>query len=728
MIRSLATLKERLGNRPDSEHKQVIIRAVITALFCIYLGWRVSLGGASGSLIFTWLVLLAEFAVSFVLLAAIVHNPGVSHARRWVGMISDYAALGMVMYSLGEAGSPLYSVYLWVTIGNGLRYGTRYLYSAIGLAAPSFACVILFTPYWGANPSLSWGLLIGLIAIPLYFASLLKALTKAIEGARKANDAKSKFLANMSHELRTPLNGILGMSELLATSKLSPEQRESTSLIRTSAQTLLMLIEEVLDISAIEAGKLKIDKADFNLPELLARVRSLCLPQATAKDLVLRMDYDVALPTTLHGDQGHLMQVLLNLLQNAIKFTDNGEVSLQVRLISQQQHSGRVMFSVRDTGIGIPPEARKRIFEPFEQVDNGRARRYGGSGLGTTISKTLVEAMGGQIGLEENPGGGSHFWFELPFQFQAEAAEQAPKAPPSETPATVPVPAANVISFDDPFVRHRARVRSMLILVADDQPANRLVLQRLLERAGHRLLFAEDGERALDLLESTAPDLMVIDLHMPGLSGLDVIRQTRFMQAGGPRTPIVVLSADATVESLREAERAGAHAYLTKPVVVTRLLDTISNIASGQDTQTSMAEPLVPAASIADVQLPNVLEELAAMDSGNEFLKSFVDQCLSDISRLVPDIQKAARDREWNAMRDIAHAMRGVAENIGANRLVERSRKIMNSDNSELARHGGALTRDLDALLEESSLQARQVLLKLGQIESGQSKPKPKSS
>ncbi|MEO6365672.1 MAG: ATP-binding protein, partial [Luteimonas sp.] len=622
-------------------------------------------------------------------------------------------ALGAVMYLQGETASPLYSVYLWVTIGNGLRSGSRYLYSATTLASASFFAVVMLTPYWQASPYLSWGLLGGLIAIPLYFASLLKALTRAIEEAQRANKAKSRFLANMSHELRTPLNGILGMSELLATSKLTPEQRESTGIIHTSAQTLLLLIDEVLDISAIEAGKLKSEDVDFNLAELLGRLRSLCLPHAQSKGLKLNMDADIALPSSLHGDPGHLLQVLLNLMQNAIKFTEQGEVSLQVRLIEEDVAAARIRFSVRDTGIGIPAEARARIFEPFEQVDSSTARRYGGTGLGTTIAKMLVESMGGHIALEANPDAGSHFWFDLPLRTGAEPSSAISTAPaPASLPAgddrdpvstmEIVASSANVIAFDDPFVRHRARVRSLQIIVADDQPANRIVLQRLLERAGHRLIFAEDGETALDLFEKNPPDLMIIDLHMPGLSGLDVIRQARVMQAGGARTPIVVLSADATVESLQEAERAGAYAYLTKPVVLARLLDTIGKAVANE---TSMAQTALAPTGAPNVS--NVLQELAAMNLGHAFMQDFVEQCLRDIVSLMPQLRKSAVDADWDAMRETAHAMRGVAENLGGTRLVDRCRHIMKLGSPQLSLDAITLIKDLDGLVDDAAKRAK---------------------
>ncbi|MFZ5636928.1 MAG: ATP-binding protein [Pseudomonadota bacterium] len=719
-------IRARLANRADSEHKQVLVRIVITALFSTYLGWLVGIGGSTRALFVVWLILLGELVVSLLLFAAILHRPGVSHWRRWVGMLSDYAAIGAVMALLGEIASPLYSIYLWVTIGNGLRFGSRYLYFATALSALSFLAMSQITPYWRASPYLSWGLLIGAAAVPLYFASLLQALTRAIEEARRANEAKSRFLANMSHELRTPLNGILAMAELLAASKLQKDQRESADMIHTSAQTLLLLIDEVLDISAIEAGKMRRYEEDFDLTQLLSRVHRMLHPQAQAKNLELNIDTDIRVPHVLHGDASHLTQILLNLLQNAVKFTPRGSVGLHVRELSREGARILLRISVRDTGIGIPEEARSRIFRPFEQVDSGRDRRFGGSGLGTTIAKSLTELMGGRIGVEPNPGGGTHFWVELPFGL-VDAARAAQEAfdPSHDTYETAQEGegerrridgSGNVIDFEDPFLRHRVRVRSMRVLVADDQPTNRVVLQRLLEKAGHRTVFAEDGERVLDIMAEETPDLVLLDLHMPGLSGLEVIRQARVMQAGqSRRTPIVVLSADATVESMREAERAGARVYLTKPISVPKLLDTIAGIAAATEGGTAIAAaqpengefaPQASATPAVDSDTP-ILEELAAMGLGLDFLQDFVEQCLRDIGRSMSNLQQGAANADYEAMREAAHAMRGVAENIGAARLVERCRIVMRLDSVQLAKQSVNLTRDLDQMVEQTAREVR---------------------
>jgi two-component system sensor histidine kinase RpfC len=704
MIRAFA-------NRPDSEHAQALVRLVIAAMLLLYLAGVASSAGAAEEVRLSVLILLAETVLGLGLVIAIMVSPGVSHPRRVIGMLADYGTLAAMMMIKGEVLAPLYVIILWVTVGNGLRYGTQYLFAAMGLATLTFLTVIQSTPYWQQNPYLAWGLLVGLVAIPGYLISLLRDLRRAGEEARRANAAKSRFLANMSHEFRSPLNGIIGMAELLSSTRLAPEQRECADVIHTSAQSLLLLVEDVLDISAIEAGKLKRQDSEFAPRELLRRIRTMLQPMAAGKNLQFSLELPDAVPARLHGDAGHLSQILLNLLHNAIKFTEAGSVRLDVQVRERDADRVGLRFSVRDTGIGIPDDAKGRIFKAFEQVDAGPTRRFGGTGLGTTIAKTLTELLGGHIDVEDNPGGGTHFWLDLDFRI-AEAAEVA----------VAREGGGKIIAFDDPFVRHRARVRPLRILVADDQPANRLVLQRLLERAGHSTVFAENGEQALERLEEESVDAAIVDLHMPVMDGLEMIKQARVMQAGGPRTPILVLSADATVDAVRDAEAAGAYSFLTKPVVASRLLETLAEIAGGGQEESGSVvrkDRLVPTLRT------DVLEELAGMGLGKDFLVDFVDQCLRDASRCLAEAERGAATSKWEAVREAAHALKGVSENIGAQALVERSTEIMRASDAVLAKEWRRYLGVLGSMLEATAEQVRRELVRIAAQPQGEASRPP---
>lgn len=336
MAFELRKLKSRLAARPDSEHQQVLVRIAITALVIGYLGWSdVHVAPERATQPLTWLILIGALAIALGLFAAILWRPDVSHTRRWIGMLTDFSALGVIACIEGEPAAPLYAVYLWVAIGNGMRYGHRYLRIATALAATSFLVVILLSPYWRANPYLAWGLLLGLIAVPLYFDSLLRALIRAVDAARTANEAKSRFLANMSHEFRTPLHGLAGMSELLATTRLDSEQRECLDTIQASTRSLLALVEDVLDISAIEAGRIKLDPVEFVPQDLIDSVGLVLKPQAKAKKLRYEDRIADDVPSRVRGDMVHLRQVLLNLVGNAVKFTSQGSVTLDVAVTEQ---------------------------------------------------------------------------------------------------------------------------------------------------------------------------------------------------------------------------------------------------------------------------------------------------------------------------------------------------------------------------------------------------------
>jgi two-component system sensor histidine kinase RpfC len=308
--------------------------------------------------------------------------------------------------------------------------------------------------------------------------------------------------------------------------------------------------------------------------------------------------------------------------------------------------------------------------------------------LGTTIAKGLTEAMGGSIGFESGENRGSRFWVELPFEVLAPAqrAIEIPVALPT-TNAAVSISGENVIAFTDPFLRHRARVRSMHILMADDHAANRMVLERILQKAGHRAVAVEDGEAVLSALEANDYDAVIVDLHMPGVSGLDLLRQMRVMEAGGGRrTPVLVLSADVTPESIQRCEQAGARAFLAKPVVASRLLDILAEItvAGHVATPTSMAR--VELASSDGVLDFGILDELASLGMGDVFEREFVTQCLHDANASVLGLQQAGDRQDWEQVREHAHALKGVASNLGLVRLATAGGELMSLADWQISR------------------------------------------
>ncbi|MGA8278923.1 MAG: ATP-binding protein [Rhodanobacteraceae bacterium] len=694
MNKRFQKLRATFASRPDSEHEQAIVRIAIVGLFLIYLLGVASASGMNGLLPRVLFYLSAEALIGIGLFFAILRQPGVSHARRWIGMIADYAAMFAIMRLGGEELAPLYVVYLWVTIGNGLRYGPRYLRAAVAIAAVSFFGVMATTEFWQQNPSLSWGLLVGLVAIPTYLSSLLKALTRATEEARRANAAKSSFVANMSHEFRTPLNGIVGMSELLAATSLNAEQRECTEVMQASAQTLLALVEDVLDISAIEAGKLKHVADDFRLATVMRGIQVMLQPTAVDKGLAFDVNVADNVPDALFGDASHLRQILVNLVSNAVKFTEVGGITIDVGRVDADDDDAnvRLRFAVRDTGVGIPADAQKRIFSAFEQAEHGHARRFGGTGLGTTIARSLTELLGGEIHFESVEGEGSHFWADIPFRVTPEAPVLV------EGPRRV---AENVIEFADPFVRHRARVRPLRLLLADDQAANLMVLRRLLEKAGHQAHVVASGDEVLTAMESDHFDAVIVDLHMPGISGLEVLKQARVMEAGRDVTPFLMLSADASTATIRDCELAGARAFLTKPIAVPKLLDALADIALGTNERATKPEvaPTVEAQA-GELVSRHVLDELDELQLGDAFLSLFIEECLRDALQCICELEKSGAASQWNVFRDHCHALKGVAGNMGAIRLAAVASDAMSLGNWQLPKEWRQRVRTLREQLE----------------------------
>lgn len=396
--------------------------------------------------------------------------------------------------------------------------------------------------------------------------------------AEQASAAKTQFLATMSHEIRTPLNGVLGMAEVLRSTGLSPKQTKMIEIIQKSGVALMEIIDAVLDLSKIEAGRLTLVREPFDFARVCDEVASLFSGAAAAKGVTLAVEHDPALPPGHLGDAGALRQVLSNLVGNAVKFTDQGAVTISARAMPRG-----VGITVRDTGVGIPAEAQERIFDSFEQADASTTRRFGGTGLGLAIVRRLTEAMGGAVSVQSVPGSGSVFFVVLPLEPLSDAID--PEAGSAR-------PVADTLR---PGLR---------VLVAEDNAVNQIVTSAMLRNLGCTVTMVDNGVAAVEAAASAPFDLAFLDVSMPGLNGYDATRAIRAAEraAGKPPLPLLGLSAHALAEQRDEGRRAGMDDFLTKPVAMATLRAAL--LRHGQaplDAGTPLPTPAVTEASVSEV-------------------------------------------------------------------------------------------------------------------------------
>ena len=473
-----------------------------------------------------------------------------------------------------------------------------------------------------------------------------KALHRAKAAAEAANEAKSQFLANMSHELRTPMNAILGMIDVALPKAVDPTVQDCLQTAKGSADLLLTLLNDLLDSAKIESGKLELESAPFSLRRMLDQITRVLAVRASERGLAFYCRVPDETPDAVTGDRMRLQQVLLNLASNAIKFTERGEVEMSLRALSHNDEA-HLEFAVRDTGIGIPPSGQERLFQPFSQADASMARRFGGTGLGLAISKSLVEMMDGRIWVESELGVGSTFYFTVRLHLAKELPADY------EAPVTVPTVAC-------------AQLR---ILLVEDNPANQKLANYILLDRGHLVEIAGDGQEALCLTEQNGYDVILMDVQMPGMNGLEATAAIRRRENGNSRVPIIAMTAHAMRGDRDRCLAAGMDGYLSKPVNAREMIGLVESLARGVVSVTQFAPVMsrpVETSPQATAAVFNPEEALSRCFNSRDMVREMVQCFLDEVENLFPQMRAALEKGDLMEVGRLGHRMKGTVVYLGA--------------------------------------------------------------